>query len=334
MNVKTSLVITSVASPNKPLQTYAAKCKEHGVEFVVIGDTKSPKDFSLTGCDFWSVERQKELDVGLAKTIPETHYARKNIGYLVAASNGAEVIIETDDDNFPKKAFWEERTLKSRAHLLENAGWVNVYRYFCDTNIWPRGFALQYVLDETPPITGAKPGYAVCPIQQGLADENPDVDAIYRLTMPLPVAFRRSSAIALRRNSWCPVNSQNTTWFRMAFPLMYLPSYCSFRMTDIWRGFVAQRIAWTCGWSVLFHNATVYQERNPHDLLKDFESELPGYLHNAAICEELAELNLKDGADNIFDNLTLCYTRLVEKGYVDAKELKLLETWIGDLMLL
>lgn len=82
-----------------------------------------------------------------------------------------------------------------------------------------------------------------CPIQQGLADNNPDVDAIYRLILPFPTIFRKGRKVALGNNSWSPFNSQNTTWWKKAFPLLYLPSYCSFRMTDIWRSFVAQRIA-------------------------------------------------------------------------------------------
>src|SRR3712207_7949160 len=36
-----------------------------------------------------------------------------------------------------------------------------------------------------------------CPIQQGLADENPDVDAIYRLALPLPQNFRSDRRVAL-----------------------------------------------------------------------------------------------------------------------------------------
>ena len=74
-----------------------------------------------------------------------------------------------------------------------------------------------------------------CPIQQGLADENPDVDAIYRLVLPLPVQFETGRRIALKRGVWSPFNSQNTAWWPDAFPLLYLPAYCSFRMTDIWR---------------------------------------------------------------------------------------------------
>ncbi|MEP6955655.1 MAG: STELLO glycosyltransferase family protein, partial [Chthoniobacterales bacterium] len=70
-----------------------------------------------------------------------------------------------------------------------------------------------------------------------------------------------------------------------------LPAHCSFRMTDIWRSFVAQRIAWENGWSVLFHEATVRQDRNAHDLMRDFQDEVSGYLHNRAIVEALSHLS-------------------------------------------
>jgi hypothetical protein len=39
-------------------------------------------------------------------------------------------------------------------------------------------------------------------------------------------------------------------------PSLNLSSYCSFEMTDIWWSFVVQRVAWICGWSVLFHSCT------------------------------------------------------------------------------
>jgi hypothetical protein len=100
-----------------------------------------------------------------------------------------------------------------------------------------------------------------------LADENPDVDAVYRMTSLLPRSFRSDRRVVLGAGVWSPFNSQNTTWWADAFPLMYLPEHCPFRMTDIWRSLVAQRIAWENGWNVLFHEPTVRQQRNEHDLL-------------------------------------------------------------------
>jgi hypothetical protein len=149
--------------------------------------------------------------------------------------------------------------------------------------------------------------------------------------MELPIDFEDSKNVAIGNKTWCPFNSQNTTWFKEAFPLLYLPSFCSFRMTDIWRSFVAQRVGWTCGWHILFHSPTAYQERNAHDLLKDFEDEVPGYLGNSKICRELEALDLKEGREYIFENLVRCYEMMVAKKYIDRRELDLLDCWIKDL---
>ena len=102
-------------------------------------------------------------------------------------------------------------------------------------------------------------------------------------------------------------------------------------MTDIWRSFVAQRIAFANGWSILFHEATVHQERNEHDLMRDFQDEIPGYLHNRSICETLARLDIKSGVSQIRENLILCYEALVAADFLDRRELQLLEAWIEGL---
>ena len=208
-------------------------------------------------------------------------------------------------------------------------GWVNVYKYFTDSHIWPRGFDLEKILDPLPNIS--KVEKVLSPIQQGLANDNPDVDAIYRLTHHLPVVFENRESVALGHNAICPFNSQNTTWFKEAFPLLYLPSYCSFRMTDIWRSFIAQRIAWTCGWSIAFHKSTVRQERNTHILIEDFKDEISGYINNSQIVSTLINLPLKEGSDHIFQNLEICYQSIVNLGLIDKNELPLLRAWINDI---
>ena len=64
--------------------------------------------------------------------------------------------------------------------------------------------------------------------------------------------------------------------------------------------------------------------------LKDFEDEIPGYLHNGMICGELMNLDLKEGASHIFDNMLKCYNVFIEQGLVDKAELALLDDWISD----
>jgi hypothetical protein len=331
MEPKTVLVVTSIASPNDALKELASGCRQHGVEFFVIGDESSPPNFELEGCRFYDLKEQIKLGFTFAGQCPTRSYARKNIGYLLAMRTGASVLIETDDDNFPRAEFWAPRQRKQLVRLMSDTGWVNIYRYFTDANIWPRGLPLESINSASPEYDALEKKEADCPIQQGLSDENPDVDAIYRLALPLPQSFRRDRRVALGNNSWSPFNSQNTTWWSEAFPLLYLPAYCSIRMTDIWRSFVAQRIAWTNNWSVVFHEPTVWQERNEHNLLRDFADEVPGYLNNREICAALGNLALQPGLDNLYDNLRLCYAELVRMNMIGEAELGLLEAWIADI---
>jgi len=326
-----SLVITSIAADDNPvLRMIAAACGERGVPFIVIGDTKSPEHFALEGCDYWSINRQKELPFALAELLPYRHYARKNLGYLIAMQQGSERILETDDDNLPREGFWQERDREVRCRYFENQGWVNVYHYFSPRQVWPRGFPLDAVQKPQADIDAMPERLVSCPIQQGLPDENPDVDAVYRLTYPLPLTFSDGPSLGLGANAWSPFNSQNTLWFPEAFPLLYLPSYCSIRMTDIWRSFIAQRIAWENGWAVLYHQPTVWQERNEHNLLRDFEDEISGYLHNGRICHLLEALALKPGMEQIPDNLRRCYNLFIRENLIDAREKPLLDAWLED----
>jgi len=333
MNKNLYLIVTSVSVPNHILISLANSCQERGHQYIVIGDEASPKNFHIEGCRFYSLQSQFNTNFKLSKLCPTKHYARKNIGYLLAIKEKASVIIETDDDNLPYENFWKAREKVITAPILKAAGWVNVYKYFSDNLIWPRGLPLSYLKDQPPDLKLQKKQTISCPIQQGLADNNPDVDAVYRLVFPEQATiFNTQIDVVLSKESWCPFNSQNTTWFPEAYPLLYLPSYCSFRMTDIWRSFVAQRIAWTNNWGILFHGATVKQERNTHDLMKDFSDEIPGYLNNQKICEELSKISLKPGFQNINENLYLCYEKLISLGFIDPKELKLIEAWTDDLM--
>lgn len=328
---RTGIVVTSISAPNPALKAIASGCAERLYPFWIIGDAASPPDFHLDGCRFLSINNQLATGFEFAEKCPLQHYARKNVGYLCAIADAVEVLLETDDDNHPDPGFWSPRIARHHSAHLSDTGWLNIYSYFSDLQIWPRGFPLDCVRIPPPPVHTLPQVESYCPIQQGLTDGNPDVDAIYRLTSPLPVRFRRAPSVAISRGAWCPVNSQNTTWFSPAFPLLYLPAYCPFRATDIWRGLIAQRICWENGWSVLFHSATMFQDRNAHDLMRDFADEVPVYLHSRTVSRTLESLALKSGEQAIPENLLRCYESLVRIAIFDKKEIPLLESWLSDL---
>lgn len=324
-----AVAVTTINPPTPPLRALAAGCAERGWPLVVAGDAKSPPGFELEGAEFLGLDAQREIS-RFARLCPEGTYARKNIAYLRAVSLRPAYLIETDDDNLPLLEFWDRRELLVSGRQVEEAGWVNAYRYFADRFIYPRGFPPELARgswDRSAP-AGRVEG-AVCPVQQFLADGDPDVDAIYRMLHDLPFRFEGVEPLVLGAGCWCPFNSQNTVFFPEAFPLLYLPVTCTFRMTDIWRSFVAQRVLWSVGGRAAFLGATVEQIRNPHDLLRDFEQEIPGLLGNKRLVEALDEADLGEG--NLADRSRRCYRTLIGAGFISREEEQLLDLWLEDL---
>lgn len=330
--MSTALVVTSINPPNSVMRELAEGCIAHQWNFIIAGDRKSPADFSLDGCQFLSLEAQHKSAFLLSRICPERSYTRKNLGYLMAMKNGAKVIVETDDDNHPNPEFWLPRNVKMDCRPVEMDGWVNAYSFFSENFIYPRGLPLTAARAAVP--VADTLGTFECPVQQGLADSDPDVDAVYRMLYPLPFHFEiPHDPVLLRNGAWCPFNSQNTTFFQSAFPLLYLPAQCSFRMTDIWRSFVAQRVLQAKGFGVVFHGPTVWQERNDHDLHRDFTDELPGYVNNAKMREALAGLHLKAG-DSMQTLMESCYQSLIRHEWLGIEEEFLLQAWFEDLQAL
>ena len=102
-------------------------------------------------------------------------------------------------------------------------------------------------------------------------------------------------------------------------------------MTDAPAQLVAQRICWENGWNILAPAPTVYQDRNVHDLMRDFTDELPDGLNNARIRRELERLDLTSGAEAMGENLLKSHEALVKMELIGAAEMSLIEAWLGDL---
>ncbi len=65
------------------------------------------------------------------------------------------------------------------------------------------------------------------PIQQGLADLDPDVDAIWRLARPSDIGnikFGKGPGLAYSRHAFSPYNTQNTVHYQPAFWALFIPS--------------------------------------------------------------------------------------------------------------
>lgn len=322
-------VVTTIQLPTSSVHHLHKALLRCGGRMVVIGDEKGPASFELERAQFFSLADQRQMPFALARTLPVGHYARKNLGYLQAIADRAPVIYETDDDNAPS-AGWLPRARRTTSRRVRSASWVNVYRMFTDHWIWPRGYPLTR-LHDVPTQVDASLEMVDSPIHQGLADVAPDVDAVWRMVYGGEFYFDHRPSVELLPGAWCPFNSQTTWWWPEAYPLLYLPSYCSFRMCDIWRSFIAQRCLWEMGFGVIFHAPEVSQNRNAHCLARDFEDEIPGYTRNEELIRELADLRLESGVAAVGSNLLCCYRRLVACEFFPEAELSLISDWLGDL---
>ena len=333
MSIKTTLVITTINKPNKNIKKFSIGSLKNKWDFVVIGDKKSPKNFKLKYGEYFNLTNQKKIKFKFNKICPINSYARKNIGYLLAFKKKSEIIIETDDDNCPKKNFFFPKKLEHNANTIKNNSWINIYDLFLKNKnkkiIWPRGIPLDEIWSNRIFIKKKKEKEKFF-LQQGVCEKNPDVDAIYRLlNKNINIKFKNNYSINLG-NSISIFNSQNTIWFKKIFPLMYLPVTCTMRCTDIWRSLIALNILKKDGKKILFHGTTMYQERNFHNLNKDFEQEIPMYLLNKKIYETLTKINLKKGSNNYCYNLNLSYETLINKKLIEKKEIKFLKAWLSD----
>ncbi len=324
--MKKYIVITSIFNPTDAILAFSSM---ENYQLIVVGDKKTPEDWHCNNVDYISVKQQQNSAFELAKVLPYNHYCRKMLGYLKAIKNDADYIVDTDDDNIPKDKWNFPKFEHIYECTSEDRGFVNIYQLYTKQKIWARGLPLnlinrQYGLEKDLTAKYCKVG-----IWQGLADEDPDVDAIYRLTNDTPCYFKERKPVVLNKGTLSPFNSQNTMIRKELFPLMYLPTYVTFRFTDILRGLVAQPIMWMYGYQLGFINATVIQKRNPHDYMKDFISEIPMYQH----CERVIELvsNSISKSDSIEINLCNAYKSLLKENIVCDKEMITLNAWLKDL---
>ncbi|KAK6048449.1 hypothetical protein COOONC_14045 [Cooperia oncophora] len=141
------IVVTTINYPTEDIKRLA---KIPGWSLVVVGDTKTPSNWSLEGVHFLSLHDQRRLGYSIEKDMPYKSYTRKNIGYLYAIENGAQWIYDTDDDNKPY------------------------------------GILLSLLREGRANHTNDRDQFCLChkmrtaAVQQGLVHNDPDVDAVFR----------------------------------------------------------------------------------------------------------------------------------------------------------
>lgn len=291
-----SIVTTTINPPTKALKLFAGK---KDWDLIIIGDQITPHDLyrkfekqhkNVTYLD--PIDQNKKFPK-LSRAIGWKKIQRRNIGYVEAYERGAEIIATVDDDNILYEGWGENifvgekisvNYYKTKLPAFDPVGATN------HPNIWHRGYPLQLVSkreynDKQKKIVKAD-------IQADFWNGDPDIDAVCRMTIAPECKFK-DSYFPMSSNKIAPFNSQNTFLTREVLKHYFLFPYVG-RMDDIWAAFYVQAL----GFKVVFNKATVYQDRNIHDLTRDMNAEFVGYENNLAIIE-----SLKENPDKIFNFL-------------------------------
>ena len=286
------VVITTI---NKPTETILKHINNKEYDVIIVGDKKTPNDYKDLNCIFLDIEIQNKLFAELSQLIPLNHYGRKNLGYLYAIKKGYKVIYETDDDNIPHENFDAVITFDDTIETIKDANnqWINIFKYFTNNNwIWPRGYPLSQIKKNPKPnfkFDNLRNKTDIA-IVNGLVENDPDVDAIFRLICNHEVEWEKDKKIIVSNENTCPFNTQNTFWLdKNLFLGLLIPCSVTFRYCDILKGIIANTLLRHNNKNMAYTSPNVTQLRNEHDLMQDFESEVPMYLANENIVNQIKD---------------------------------------------
>lgn len=275
------IVCTSINYPTEAIKKFDSL---PDWKLIVVGDLKTPKDFSLKNGIYISPRDQIRMDEDLSDLIGWNSIQRRNFGLAYAFKNDGDLIASVDDDNIPLDGWGSEIFIGRNLELKEFQVKENAFDPIGATEykgIWHRGFPLELIKDriyDNYTIKTIKPT-----IQANFWNGDPDIDAFCRLEHKPECDFRPES-FPFTSNKISPFNSQNTILAREALLEYFLFPHVG-RMDDIWASYYVQ----AKGFRVVYDKATVYQKRNEHNLLEDLRREYLGYENNLQLISNLYE---------------------------------------------
>ena len=317
--MKTAIITTTIHVP-KLLADYAADAVKHNrdVAFFVVSDKKTPPE-AETFCKgvagdsglpvrWLGISQQEEVMAAFPELnayIPWNCIQRRNVGHLLAWMEGYEMLIAIDDDNFVSDADYVGHhqsafAAKQTESVSAARGWFNCCSLLEDAGgriFFPRGYPVEERSGAAGDLRYLK-NSARLVVNAGLWLGDPDVDAVTRLAVPPDVVnFPRGKTLGLAQGTWCPFNSQNTAVHRDVLPAWFL-SPAMGRFDDIWASYVVLACSEKMGDAVAFGRPLVRQDRNAHDLFRDFDLERLGMRFSTPFCSALraAQLSGKDYA--------------------------------------
>lgn len=333
-------VITTINKPEMELINSLNLSHPNPKNVIVVGDEKTPNSWSDTAYMYLSLEKQSNLFGEFSKSLSVNHYSRKNIGYFCAINEThVDWIFDTDDDNFLLQRLKAPQINDSKLSFVSNSElWVNPYPIFREdtfnNSIWPRGLPITRLHREEA-FTQNSDVKNDSPLILSVVNGNPDVDAIHRLVFKDSeiINFKSNVELYLKPYQITPINSQATWWHKSLFRLMYLPSHCTFRVTDILRGYVTFAVLKHRNLSMKVVSPLVFQNRNAHDLLRDFIDETPLYEKSEDFINQVLSIEFDKDA-SITEIMRKIYSLAIRVGLTKEQEIYTLNEWlkVSDLL--
>jgi hypothetical protein len=301
---KFAIVVTTIGNGDF-LADYCQQAEAEEVReqlrIIVIPDQKTPaelyvkcKALSAAGFDI-ACPTIAEQEAYLARfgrlagLIPYNSDNRRNIGFLMALEWGCHALISLDDDNLclpGQQPFKEHRIVlqeETNATIVQSSnGWFNLCNLLKADRpgtIYPRGF--PYHKRHQSPKVILEAGRGRVRLNAGLWLEEPDVDAITRLAVPAKIESFAGPSVLLGRNTWAPINSQNTSLHSDLVPAYYfipmgfpIAGMTIDRFGDIFSGYFCQACARHLDYAIRVGTPMARHHRNSHNLLKDLSQEM------------------------------------------------------------
>lgn len=293
------IVITTINEPTEAILKFA---EMPDWDLIIVGDLKTPEElYKKVNCFYMTPECQERHYKELSDLIGWNQSARRNIGYIEAYRQGADIIASLDDDNIPYDSWGEdimigkEITVKQYTvvDIVADPLFVTNYPF-----LWHRGFPIELV--NSREITNIEYIKCIPQVQADLWDGDPDIDAIERLIYNPDVKFDMQVPFVFNKIS--PFDSQNTFFTRDAMKYFCLLPGVQ-RVDDIWGSYLAQ-MQYRRLPMVVYGPATVRQDRNVHNIMNDFKKEIHGTIN---VLEFLHKGQMKLSAQDY--NIYISYIR-------------------------
>lgn len=290
--MKKFIVTTTINEPTLATRRFCKIAKEKDWTFVIVGDTKTPHEMyndlenEFGECVVYlNPDTQSTLYPELSETIGWKSIQRRNIGFVFAYDQGADIVATIDDDNIPYDNWGDEIFVGQEIEIdvYEHKDFV-VFDPISPTNhndLWHRGYPIEMVPEKNN-IEYKGKGLRKVLIQADFWDGDPDIDALCRLSKMPVCKFTEFKPFG--SPDIAPFNSQNTFLAREVLPYYAVLPHAG-RMDDIWGAYIVQHYFPR---SVVYNKATVYQDRNVQDLITNMENEIIGYRNTLNLINDLS----------------------------------------------